>query len=151
MHHLFHTVKLQGWENSDQGLQGPPEEEGHLQAHTDSKEWSSSPTQIPRMMLRHDRLTRPMDVRNFDDLGFMKAGCNDIIILPAFTIVNGISSRKARFHNGNGNPFEYYCCWSSACAGISTQSNTLDPISWQHPHDFHPTSKYCSNHRYAQR
>lgn len=116
------------WENLYQGLQGPLGEEDRLQAHTDSKEWSSSQTQIPKMMLRHDGLTQPMDVRNFNGLGFMKDGRNDIIIPPAFNVVNGTSSRRACFHNGNGNPFKYNCYWSSACAGVSTQSNTLDPI-----------------------
>lgn len=47
---------------------------------------------------------------------------NDIIALPVFSIVNGIYNRGACYHNGNGNPFKYKCCWSLASVCILTQS-----------------------------
>lgn len=59
--------------NPDQGLQVAPTAEG-LTRHAPTLEGGSgSLTQIPRMMLRQDRVMQPTDVRNFNGLGYLKA------------------------------------------------------------------------------
>lgn len=145
----FSYSQITRWENLDQVLQGHLQKSVCPQASTNSEQWSSSPTWIPRMMLRHEGLMQPVDVRNVNSLGCMKARHNDIITLPVFSAMNGIYNSRAYFYNWNGNPFTCNCCWSLASACILTQSNVLGLISTQYLYKFHPNSKHSSNPWYT--